>query len=128
METDGSKNPYYELLGNENIFWRSILYLFAKRYLSLSSGVNDTSGNIRALIFDDTVIDKRGNKIEGISRLHDHVTGRFIFDSMLLVCGYWDSRSFIPVDFSLHRERGGELDKVRKKCNRARRKKKARLA
>ena len=35
MDRDGSKNPYYDLLGNENINWRSILYLFAKRYLNL---------------------------------------------------------------------------------------------
>jgi len=26
----GSKNPYYDLLGNEYIFWRSIMFLFVK--------------------------------------------------------------------------------------------------
>jgi len=54
--------------------------------------------------------------------MHDHVTGRYIFGYKLLVCGYWDGGNFIPVDFSLHRERGGELDKARAKRNRARRK------
>jgi len=43
--------------------------------------------------------------------MHDHVTGRYIFGYKLLVCGYWNGGKFIPVDFSLHRERGGELDR-----------------
>jgi len=74
------------------------------------------------LIFDDSPIEKSGKKIEAVSKMHDHVTGRYIFGYKLLICGYWDGGSFIPVDFSLHRERGGELDKARKKRNRAKRK------
>lgn len=121
-DRDGSKNPYYDLLGNEYISWRTILYLFAKRYLNLSGRITDCCGKIRALIFDDSPLEKTGKKIEAVSKMHDHVTGRFIFGYKLLICGYWDGGSFIPVDFSLHRERGGELDKVREKRNRAKRK------
>jgi len=121
-DKDGSKNPYYDLLGNENINWRSILYLFAKRYLNLSGRITDYSGKVRALIFDDSPTEKRGKKIEGVSKVHDHVTRRFILGYKLLVCGYWDGGSFIPIDFSLHRERGDQLDKARGKRNRARRK------
>ena len=119
---EGSKNPYYDLLGNEHINWRSILYLFARRYLSLSGKIAEYSGKTRALIFDDSPIEKSGKKIEAVSKMHDHVTGRFILGFKLLVCGYWDGDNFIPVDFSLHRERGSELDKARDKRNRARRK------
>ena len=54
--------------------------------------------------------------------MHDHVTGRFLFGYKLLVCGYWDGGNFIPIDFSIHRERGGELDKARAKRNRAKKK------
>ena len=42
----GSKNPYYDLLGNEYISWRSILYLFAKRYMSLSVRITNHDGKI----------------------------------------------------------------------------------
>ena len=119
----GGKNPYYDLLGNENVPWRVILYLFAKRYLVLAGRILDhTKKRIRALIFDDSLLGKSGMKIEAVSRVHDHVTGRFILGYKLLVCGYWDGESFIPLDFSLHRERGKEFDKARKKRNRARRK------
>jgi len=121
-DRDGSKNPYYDLLGNEYISWRTILYLFAKRYLNLAGRITDHCGKIRALIFDDSPIEKSGKKIEAVSKMHDHVTGRFIFGYKILICGYWDGGSFIPIDFSLHRERGGELDKAREKRNRAKRK------
>jgi len=118
----GSKNPYYDLLGNEYICWRSILYLFAKRYLSLVGQIRECTDQPRALIFDDSPLEKRGKKIEGVSKVHDHVSGNFIFGYKILVCGYWDGNNFVPVDFSLHRERGKELDKARGKRNKARRK------
>jgi hypothetical protein len=121
-DREGSKNPYYDVLGNEHISWRTILYLFAKRYLNLSGRIAEFRGKIRALIFDDSPIEKSGKKIEAVSKMHDHVTGRYIFGYKLLICGYWDGDNFIPVDFSLHRERGSELDKARAKRNRARRK------
>jgi len=122
MNADGSKNPYYDLLGNEYISWRSMLYLFVKRYLSLSGRLVDFNGKIRALIFDDSPAEKRGKKIEGVSKVHDHVTGRFILGYKILVCGYWNGGNFIPLDFSLHRERGSELDKARDKRKRANKK------
>jgi len=118
----GSKNPYYDLLGDEYIFWRAILYLFAKRYLNLAGRVRKCTDQSRALIFDDSPIEKSGKKIEAVSKVHDHVKGRYIFGYKIMVCGYWDGMNFIPIDFSLHRERGTELDKARKKRNRARRK------
>ena len=119
---EGTKNPYYDLLGNENISWRTILILYAKQYLRLSSRITAYCDRIRALMFDDSPIEKSGKKIEAVSKMHDHVTGRFLFGYKLLVCGYWDGGKFIPVDFSLHRERGGELDKARAKRNRAKKK------
>lgn len=122
VERAGSKNPYYDLLGNERINWRIILYLFAKQYLRLSGKISEHSDKVRALIFDDSPIEKSGKKIEAVSKMHDHVSGQFLFGYKLLVCGYWDGGNFVPVDFSLHRERGGELDKARDKRNRARRK------
>jgi predicted nucleic acid-binding Zn finger protein len=46
-----------------------------------------------------------------ISRIWDHVSKRFILGYKLLTMGYWDGVSFIPLDFSLHRERGSNKDK-----------------
>ncbi|MFO7852278.1 MAG: hypothetical protein R6X28_07485, partial [Bacteroidales bacterium] len=68
-DRDGRKNPYYDLLGNEHINWRVILYLFAKRYLSLSGRIAAHSDKTRALIFDDSPIEKSGKKIEAVSKM-----------------------------------------------------------
>jgi hypothetical protein len=54
--------------------------------------------------FDDTEIVKSGKTIEGISKIHSHVTQNFLFGFKLLVAGYWNGSIFIPVDFSFHRE------------------------
>jgi hypothetical protein len=62
-----SKYTYYDLLGNEYISWRTILYLFAMRYLSLSGRIGENIGKIRVLIFDDTPSEKSGVKIEVVS-------------------------------------------------------------
>jgi len=72
----------------------------------------DNRGNSpRCLIFDDSFLFKTGRYIEKISRMFDHVSRRFILGYKLLAMGYWDSTSFISLDFSLHRERGKNANK-----------------
>jgi hypothetical protein len=115
----GSKNPYYDLLSNSSVCWRSLLYLFALRFRHLYRRKHNEESGVRALIFDDSPIEKTSYKTELVSRVHDHVSGRFILGYKLLVCGYWNGFCFIPIDFSLHRERGSELDKARKRRNTA---------
>ena len=103
-DTVGQKDVYYRALSNQKINWRSILLLFVKRYLHLDSKFTQASDDIKCLIFDDTEIRKTGKAIEGISKIHSHVTQSFVFGYKLLVAGYWNGSLFIPVDFSFHRE------------------------
>lgn len=112
----GQKDSFYELKNNSKINWRTLLYGIAKRFQTLvSSAQDETSKLIRALIFDDTAIGKTGKNIERVGYVHDHVSGRFVLGFKVLVSGYWDGVSFIPIDFSIHREkRNGELKKVQK--------------
>ncbi len=103
-EVKGQKDTYYRLLGNQKINWRNILLLFVKRYLKLDAKFSKPKDDTNCLIFDDTEIIKTGKAIEGVSKIHSHVTGRFVFGYKLLVAGYWNGSVFIPVDFSFHRE------------------------
>lgn len=102
--TKGQKDIYYRLLGNQKINWRNILLLFVKRYLKLEDRFSKSTDETKCLIFDDTEIVKTGKAIEGVSKIHSHVTQEFIFGFKLLVAGYWNGSVFIPVDFSFHRE------------------------
>jgi len=102
--TQGQKDVYYRLLSNQKINWRSLLFLFVKRYLELESKFNTPTEQITCLIFDDTEIIKTGKTIEGISKIHSHIKKTFVLGYKLLVAGYWKGSVFIPIDFSFHRE------------------------
>jgi hypothetical protein len=114
---EGRKDAYYDAKNNENINWRLLLASIAKRFIHLvgkdKEGLSEKIKTVKAIIFDDSAIQKTGKSIEGIGYVHDHVTNAHILGYKLLVCGFWDGRSFIPIDFSIHKEmRDGELKKV----------------
>lgn len=122
-DIQGKKDVYYGVKNNELIDWRGLLMLHAKRlqYL-LTRNQSTIVKGVRAIIFDDTFLEKTGIKIEKVSRTFDHVSGRWIFGYKLLVCGFWDGGSFIPLDFSFHREKGTaneELIKAFRKATKA---------
>ena len=105
---------------NEFIDWRSLLLLHAKRfrYLMFQNQSTIIEG-FRAMIFDDTPIAKTGKKMEKLSSVYDHVSNSFIFGYKLVVCGFWDGGSFIPLDFSFHREKGSKAEDLSKICRKA---------
>lgn len=119
-DIEGKKDVYYDVKNNEFIDWRRLLMLHAKRlqYL-LSRNQSTVIQGIRALIFDDTFLEKTGIKSEKVSRTFDHVSGRWMFGYKLLVCGFWDGGSFIPLDFSFHREKGKANEDLIKAFNKA---------
>jgi hypothetical protein len=106
---------FYDLKNNPKIDWRSLLYLIALRFKNLAGQINQDVNKVRAFIFDDTPAPKSGIKTELVSRVHDHVSGRFILGYKILVMGYWDGLSFYPLDFSIHREKGGKIDDVKER-------------
>jgi hypothetical protein len=118
-DDEGKKDSFYELKNNSKISWRTVLYGIAKRFqILVSLSYDKNSKLIRAIILDDTTAAKTGNHIEGTGFVHDHVSGRFMLGFKILVSGYWDGVSFIPIDFSIHREkRDSELKKVQNRVD-----------
>ncbi len=92
----GQKDAYYRSLANQKMNWRNLLLLFVKRYLELDKKLTSPKDSFKCLIFDDTDLQKRGKKIEGVSKIHNHVTKQFIFGYKLLVAGYWNGSVFYP--------------------------------
>jgi len=106
------KDVFYRLKNNARIPWRRILWMFGLKFIKVVSAHGETtSTSPRCLIFDDSFLLKTGRYIEKISRMFDHVSKRYLLGYKLLVMGYWDGISLIPLDFSLHRERGKNKDK-----------------
>jgi len=108
------KDVFYRLKNSPLICWRLVLWLFANKFVKITkdrSACSKEGGQVKCLVFDDSVLAKTGRFIEKVSRVWDHVTGRYVLGFKLLLMGYWDGASFIPVDFSLHRERGKNNEK-----------------
>lgn len=106
---EAKKDVFYRLKNNPGICWRYILWLFGCKFRSIAE--SDDNERIKCLIFDDSVIQKTGKLIEKASYVWDHVQNRCVLGFKLLVMGYWDGTSMIPLDFSLHREEGKNKEK-----------------
>jgi len=117
QDFDNKKDAYYAIKNNEKLGWRLLLSIFAARFRFLVSNEYLKKEGVKALILDDTLLEKTGKCIEGTSYVHDHVTKKFVLGFKLLVCGFWDGGSFIPLDFSLHREGSKKLKKHEKRVN-----------
>jgi hypothetical protein len=114
---DLGNDVYYRLKNSEKICWRRILWYIVNKFLvqtqknsEKSDGTNIKS-KPRCLIFDDTLLEKTGRKIEKIGKVFDHVSNRMVLGFKLLVGLYFDGKSAIPVDFSLVREKGQKAEK-----------------
>ena len=113
------KDAYYDLKNNELISWRKLLFLHVKRFIYLTNkNIHLSTDGITAFIFDDSKIEKTGKNIELVGMVHDHSSQLYILGYKLLVCGFWDGCSFIPIDFSLHREKGNKHFKLINTCKR----------
>jgi hypothetical protein len=107
------KDVFYRLKNKEYICWRQILWHIVMKFNSItaSTALPDEPDKPHCLIFDDTVLEKSGRKIEKMGRVWDHVKQRSVLGFKLLVMLYWDGKSSIPLDFSFHREKGKKESK-----------------
>ncbi|MBA3901440.1 MAG: transposase [Bacteroidetes bacterium] len=107
-----AKDSYYRLKNMETIAWEKLLGKFVKRFLFLvAKNTAPVKNGPRYLILDDTLLPKRGKVMEGVSRLWNHVTHRSELGYRLLQLGLYDGKSFLPLNFSFHREKGKNKEK-----------------
>ena len=64
------------------------------------------------VIFDDTTLEKTGRKLEHITKVFDHVKMNYVLGYKLLLCLFFDGKSSLPFDFSIHEELGDKGDGV----------------
>lgn len=108
--TEAEKDVYYRLKNNPWIHWRNLLLTFAKRFGKVSEQKGEPEDEatkaIRAFIVDDSTCPKRGRKLEFIGKVFDHVYKYWVLGFKALTLAYWDGKSLVPLDFSLHNEKG----------------------
>ncbi len=99
-------NTFYRLMNNPWMDWRKLLMGFAKQFAAHVKGSGDFASGITCFVLDDTDIEKTGKTMEFIGRIFNHVTKRYPLGFKLLLLGFWDGKSLIATDCSLHREKG----------------------
>jgi hypothetical protein len=104
------KDAYYRLKNNSTINWRSLLRIIAKRAQELIEERAETTGT-KCFILDDSILMKTSRFSEGVSKVFDHAKHSYPWGFKLLQLGLWDGKSFLPLDFSLHREKGSNKKK-----------------
>lgn len=104
--TATDENTFYRLMNNSRVPWRKILMNFALQFIKTTEAKGASTTEKRCFVIDDTDLEKTGSTIEFIGRIFNHVTRKCILGFKLLSLCYWDGKSLIVTDFSLHREKG----------------------
>lgn len=105
-EMECKKDVFYDFMKNGNINWRKILHLFSLQFLRIASKKGDSSDlkTPKCLIVDDSFLGKTGKKTEFIGKVWDHCSGAYLLGLKVLALCFWDGKSLVPVDFSIHNE------------------------
>ena len=103
----GGKDQFYRLLNDGSINWRKVGFSV---FVALSRLVDKhcESNGPRCLIADDTDLHKTGRHIEMIGRVFSHVENGMILGFKMLTLAYSDGKTLLPVDLSLHGEKGAK--------------------
>lgn len=108
---DTGKNCYYRMMTRTSMNWRKLLYGMAVRFQTILRKERAADTNLpKCYIIDDTTLEKSGISMEHISRVFDHVKGKCVLGYKLLLCAFFDGKTTLPIDFSLHSEKGKEGD------------------
>jgi hypothetical protein len=99
-------NTFYRLMNNPKMNWRKLLMGFAKQFAKDVKAKGDLTSGTTCFVIDDTDIEKTGKTFEFISRVFSHVTKLYPLGFKMLLLGFWDGKTLIATDYSLHREKG----------------------
>lgn len=87
------KDALYDLLNREDLDWRKLQLLTAKKVLKQSS-----QNKLSAFVIDDSVKMRRGKKMPGVSSHFDHLTARCVMGQQIVTLGVANDEQFVPVD------------------------------
>ena len=101
------KNSFYRMLTRSAMDWRRLLAAMFVHFLAiLRSRKVDFYKGVTCFILDDTTAEKTTKKGERVSRLFDHVVCKCVLGYKVQILCVSDGVTTIPVDFSIHREKG----------------------
>ena len=105
---EGGKNQFYRFLTRPRMDWRRLLYRTVKSFFCIVEKESTDDELEKYFILDDTMLEKSGICMEGISRVYDHVAQKCNLGYKLLLLAITDTKSTLPLEFSLHSEAGSK--------------------
>jgi hypothetical protein len=83
-----------------------LINIYTREFRKNIEEKGDPDSGPKCFVIDDTDLNKTGKTFEFIGRIFNHITKKYLLGFKLLLLGYWDGKSLISTDFSLHREKG----------------------
>jgi len=87
------KDALYDLLNREDLDWRKLQLLTAKKLLK-----DNPNNQLSAFVIDDTVKTRCGKKMPSVSSHFDHLTARCVMGQQIVTLGVANDEQFVPVD------------------------------
>ncbi len=88
----GGFNVLYDFQKHENLNWRKLRQSSAKQVYRLNKIQNEKT---KAFVFDDSLKERRGKKVEAVSTHFDHTTNRHIKGQQLLEMGLVSPKGYL---------------------------------
>lgn len=95
----GKKDVLYDFLKRQNINWRGYRLHIAKQAYNFHQ-LNIEK--IQAGVFDDTIKQRRGKKVGGVSSHYDHTIGKSVMGQQILEMGLATSKAYLPLDSQIY--------------------------
>ena len=108
------KDALYRLKNNPNFSWRRLLFKVAKAFKGLVPERDPNDRSVTAFVLDDTTDKRTGYRMENISYVFDHVIRKPVYGFKNLVLAFFDGKTLIPLDFTLHSEKKLPRKKLKK--------------
>ena len=99
-----NKTPFYRFLQDIFFNWRKSMYKLNTEIEAKCSSEENLK-HPTALIIDDSTLAKTGRRIEGVTKVHDHVTNKYVVGFKLLALCWFNGSYSRFLDFSLVAEK-----------------------
>jgi hypothetical protein len=95
----GKKDVLYDFLKRQNINWRGYrLHVAKQAYKFHQLNVE----KIQAGVFDDSIIQRRGKGVGGVSSHYDHTIGKHVMGQQILEMGLATPKAYLPLDSQIY--------------------------
>ena len=98
---ESQKNTFYNFMTSSRVNFRTLLQRVAMSCILKMTAASGESERKKFIVFDDTMIEKTGFRIEGVSKCYDHAGNRYVIGYKNLTATITDGIYNFVFDFSL---------------------------